>query len=52
MSSHTGRPFSRRTTLAGLGAAGLTLALTGHDVAAQDATPADMAGHYHPLVGT
>jgi hypothetical protein len=43
---------SRRTALAGLGAGGLGLALATsvRQVSAQDATPADMAGH--PIIGT
>src|SRR3954452_22744694 len=45
-------PVTRRTALAGLsaGGAGLALAATTRKTAAQDATPAAMAGH--PLVGT
>jgi hypothetical protein len=44
--------LSRRTALAGLGAAGLglTLAAAAHPASAQEATPFPMAGH--PLVGT
>jgi len=42
--------ITRRTALAGLGAGGLGLALATRPAAAQDATPAAMAGH--PLVGT
>ena len=43
---------SRRTAMAGLGAAGLGIALAAspHGASAQDATPMAMAGH--PLVGT
>jgi len=41
---------SRRTALAGLGAGGLGLALAARAAAAQESTPADLAGH--PLVGT
>ena len=40
---------SRRAALAGLGAGGLGLALAAHQVSAQEATPAAMAGH--PIVG-
>ncbi len=40
---------SRRTALAGLGAAGLGLAAHGHSASAQDATPSAMAKH--PIVG-
>lgn len=49
--SHTTPSVSRRTALAGLGAAGLGLALaaTVRQAAAQKATPLPMAGH--PLVG-
>jgi hypothetical protein len=51
-SSDTKRSVSRRTALAGLGAgaAGLALATTVRQAAAQDATPAPTAGH--PIVGT
>jgi len=47
----TARPVSRRTTLAGLGAGGLGLALAtrGHRAAAQEATPDALATH--PIVG-
>jgi hypothetical protein len=46
------RSVSRRTALAGLGAGGLGVALaaTVRHVAAQDATPEELAGH--PVVGT
>ena len=49
--SHTGRPVSRRTALAGLGAGalGLTLAAAGRTASAQEGA-GDLAGH--PLVGT
>ena len=53
MTTHrTDAVISRRTTLAGLGAGGLALALaaTARSATAQDATPTAMAGH--PLVGT
>ena len=48
----TSPSVSRRTALAGLGAGGLGLALaaTTHPVAAQESTPAAMAGH--PILGT
>jgi hypothetical protein len=52
MTSTTGAAVSRRTALASLSAGGLGLALgatAALPVAAQDATPATMAGH--PLVG-
>ena len=50
--SNTDRSVSRRSALAGLGTAGLGLALaaTTRHAAAQEATPVPMAGH--PLVGT
>ena len=48
--SNTGYAVSRRTALAGLGAGGLGLALAARGAAAQDATPASLAGH--PLVGS
>jgi len=52
MISRTTNRVSRRATLAGLGASGLSLAMaaTAHNAAAQEATPFPMAGH--PLVGT
>lgn len=52
MTSTSKSALSRRTALAGLGAGGLGVALASpaRQTAAQDATPATMAGH--PLVGT
>jgi hypothetical protein len=52
LSSTSGSPVSRRTALAGLGAGGLGVAVTTavRPAAAQDASPASMAGH--PIVGT
>ncbi len=50
--SRPDQPVSRRTALAGLGAAGagLALAATVHPAAAQEATPDALASH--PIVGT
>ena len=45
----TARPVSRRTTLAGLGAGGLGMALAARGTSAQDAAT-DLAGH--PLTGS
>ncbi len=48
--SHTDRSVSRRAALAGLGTAGIGMALTARHAAAQDVAPTSPTGH--PLAGT